>query len=620
MIRPLPVNRLYLAHDHSEPALGAGDDLYYVRSADGHRAIYRQSLATGLAQALTTEPEPGGGVGYSSGTFAVRGELLVFAGKDGRLYRLDLTTGVQQALTPAFEGVAAPAISPDGRYIAFLAEQDGGCNLMLVDAAGAQPPARLTEGAWYVFNPAWSPDGTYLAWMEWDTAYMPWDECRMVVARLAHPTAELGLAALAVPLAKRTLAASHVAYASPQFSPDGLHLAYTSDESGWRSLWVTRLDGSDLHGGATRIDTGPGEIGWPDWVPGEIKLRWQEDGHAIFAIRRHQSRACLLKIDWPAQTVTEVDTGYTWLTGLSLGGARLAFIGGRWREDDTLVTLDLRTGQATPRATDAVGLVDPESLVEPEIVSWPTAGGEVAWGLLYKSPEPGLRPLIVSVHGGPTSERGLTWDAEAQYFATRGWHYLQVNYRGGSGFGRAFQDLLDGRWGVVDVEDARSGAEHLIAAGWADPERVVITGHSAGGYTTMMALTADPDFWTAGVAMSGISHLYDSARGTHRFEVNYEHTLIGPLPQAGALWMERSPLAHIKNVRRPVLLVHGARDKAVPVRQSIDYAEGVRRNGGTAELVVFDDEGHSYYREANLRTLYETMQRFLDKYVVNKQS
>jgi dipeptidyl aminopeptidase/acylaminoacyl peptidase len=289
------------------------------------------------------------------------------------------------------------------------------------------------------------------------------------------------------------------------------------------------------------------------------------------------------------------------------------------------------------RATNGIGLVDPASLVEPAVISWDTAGGATAWGIFYAAQSPvvasssgppaaaasdpsagesGPRPLIVSVHGGPTSERGLTWDADAQYFATRGWHYLLVNHRGSSGFGRAYQDLLDGQWGVVDVEDARTGAEHLVQAGLADPERLVITGHSAGGYTTMMAVTADPDFWTAGVALSGISHMYDMKQGAHRFEVNYEGTLIGRLPQAGRLWVERSPLTYVKQVRAPVLLFHGRNDKAVPVQQSIDFAEAIRRNGGIAELVIFEDEGHNFGREANQRTIIETMERFLDKYVM----
>jgi len=616
---PLPINRLYLEQMHSEPAIGLTDELFYARSADGRRAIYRQSLKTGLTQAVTTEPAPGGGIGYGGGLFAVREDALVYAGKDGRLYRIDLKTGAQCAITPVYEGVAAPAISPDGRYVAFLAEQDGGCNLLLADAAGAQPPVRLTEHAWYTFNPAWSPDGAQLAWMEWDAAFMPWDECRVVVARLAQPIGTCGLAAMALPLTTRMLARPQVAFASPQFSPDSRHLAYTSDESGWRSLWVTSLDGSDLRDNARRINTGAGEIGGPDWVPGEIKIRWAEEGRAIYAIRRHQSTAALLRISWADTQVREIETGFTWLSGLNAGGGLLTFLGGRSRQPDTLVTLDPRTGVAAPRACDGVGITDPDSLIEPEVTSWTTVGGEKTWALLFRANGAGPRPLMVSVHGGPTSERGRHWDPQGQFFATRGWHYLQLNHRGGTGFGRAYQDMLNGQWGIVDVQDARSGAELLVAQGLADPQRLVITGHSAGGYTTMMALASDPDFWTAGVALSGISHMYDSTIGCHRFEVNYNNSIVGPLPETGPRWMERSPMTYVKNVHKPILLFHGTKDKAVPTRQSIDFAEAVRRNGGTAELVVFEDEGHSYVRAVNLRTVYETMERFLDKYVINLQ-
>ena len=331
---------------------------------------YRQSLTTGLTQAVTTEPAPGGGIGYGGALFSVSGDALVFAGRDGRLYRIDLKTGVQQAITPVYEGVAAPALSPDGRYVAFLAEQDGGCNLLLVDAAGAQLPLRLTDHAWYAFNPAWSPDGTQLAWMEWEAAFMPWDECRVVVARLARPIGECQMAAQALPLAKRALAQPHVAYASPQFSPDSRQLAYTSDESGWRSLWVTSLADGELREHARRIDTGAGEIGGPDWVPGEIKMRWADDGRAIYALRRHESQGALVRVAWPEGNAAVLDTGYTWLRSLNAGHGLLTFIGGLSRQPDQVVTFDPGPGTATARATDGVGLTEPSTQIQPEVISF----------------------------------------------------------------------------------------------------------------------------------------------------------------------------------------------------------------------------------------------------------
>jgi len=176
--------------------------------------------------------------------------------------------------------------------------------------------------------------------------------------------------------------------------------------------------------------------------------------------------------------------------------------------------------------------------------------------------------------------------------------------------------MLNGQWGVVDVEDARTGAEHLINAGLADPQRLVIMGGSAGGYTTLMALTQQPDFWAAGVSLFGVGDLYELKQGTHRFEVNYEQTLIGRLPEAGPLWKQRSPLTHVKNVRAPVLLFHGKDDKAVPHQQSVDFAEAVRRSGGVAELVSYEGEGHGFVNEATRRDMIEKTERFLDKYVI----
>jgi dipeptidyl aminopeptidase/acylaminoacyl peptidase len=618
---PLPLNRLYLSHSLSEPAFGATDgELFYVKLADGARHIYRQQLESGLSQPVTSEPAPSGAVGYGGGVFAVRGTTLVYAAKGGRLIGLDTQTAEQWTVTPPFEGVAAPAISPCGRFVAFVAELDGHANVLLVDVRGHHLPVKLSADPWYALNPSFAPDGTRVVWMEWDAPVMPWDEARLVTARLARPTGESELPAHLLPLTTSTVARPGTAYASPQFSPDGRWLAYTSDETGWRSLWVADAGADDLRASAVRVDTGPGEIGGPDWVANQIKMRWSEDSRSLWALRRHQSRTHLLRVDWPAQTVSEIETGWTWLADLNVGAGQAVFIGARPTQPETIVTLDLASGAQQPRATSAVGLTPAAELIEPRVINWATANGLETWGIFYEAAGDGPRPLIVHVHGGPTSERPLTWEPQAQYFATRGWHYLELNHRGGTGFGRAYQDMLTGQWGVVDIEDARSGAEHLVQTGLADRQRLVITGSSAGGYSTLMALTQQPDFWTAGVSFAGIAAFYDLKQGSHRFEVNYEDKLLGRLPEAAATWVQRSPLTHAAKVRAPVLLFHGGQDKAVPTKQSVDYAEAVRRGGGVAELVIYEEEGHSFTREHNRRDMYIRMEQFLEKYVVNLQN
>ncbi len=615
---PLPLNRVYLAHTLSEPALGeTSDQLFYVRTADGRRSIIRQSLVTGLAQAITTEPAPAGGVGYGQGFFAVHGNLLIYAAKGGALHGIDLKTGEQWTVTPSYEGVAAPAISPCGQYVAFLAEGNGKCNVLLCDVRGKTLPIKISDDPWYAFNPVFAPDGRRLAWLEWNELDMPWDESRLRLATLAKPTGKATASIQLLPLTALSLGRPRVSYSSPQFSPGGKFLAYTSDETGWRSLYVAEADGQN----AQRIETGAGEIGGPDWVPGRFAMRWSTDGKALYAVRRHESRDTLLRIAWPDKTMTEIQSEWTYFDGLNTRGDQWVALAANPTTPVTLVTLTA-AGLWTPRATSGVGLVDAASLSQPQVIHWQTTGEATCWGIFYPAVGPqatGPRPLLVLVHGGPTSEVPLAWNPQAQYFATRGWHYLCVNHRGSTGFGRAYQDLLNGQWGVVDVRDARSGAEHLIAQGLADPQRVAITGGSAGGYTTLMALTQDPDFWTAGVALYGIGNMYELKRGSHRFEVNYEQGLIGKLPEAGRLWVERSPLTFVKNVRAPVQLFHGKEDKAVPYQQSVEFAEAVKRNGVPVELVLYDDEGHGFVKEANRRDCLEKMEQFLEKYVINLQ-
>lgn len=618
--RPLPIDRLYLAHTLSEPAFGeTRETIFYVKMADGRRSIVRQSLGTGVAEVVAAEPAPAGGVGYGGAIFVVRGGVLVYAAGDSRLHAIDLATGDQWPVAGPYEGVAAPALSPCGRYVAFLAEQDRVCNVLLTDLRGESLPIKLSKDPWYAFNPSFSPDGTRIAWQEWNEFDMPWDESRLVIARFSGPIGNVQAAAGLLPITTVRIEQPGVSYASPQFSPDGKSLAYTSDESGWRSLWIADADG----GKRARIDTGPGEIGRPDWRPGIFAARWSGDGKAIYAVRRNRGVSALIRIAWPGGGVEDIETVWTDIEGVDAKDEQLVFIGSDPKTPPMLVTVDAATGRESRRASSGVGLIDPASLSPAEVLSWKTGADQTCWGILYRAvgskADQKPRPMIVHIHGGPTSEVPVGWIPQAQYFATRGWHYLVVNYRGGTGYGRAYQEMLNGRWGVADVEDARSGAERLVASGDADPMRLVITGGSAGGYTTLMALTQDPDFWAAGVSLFGIGNMYEVREGSHRFEINYEQRLIGRLPEAGPVWKERSPLTHVARIQAPVLLFHGKEDKAVPHQQSVEFAEAVRRKGGVAELVSYEGEGHGFVKEANRRDMIERMEKFLEKYVICMQ-
>ncbi|HET9939735.1 MAG TPA: hypothetical protein VFR25_01400, partial [Candidatus Eisenbacteria bacterium] len=320
---PLPVERLYLAHELSEPIFGdTSDDVFYARRADGKRSIVRQRLGSGLAEIVTAEPRPMGGVGYGGGVFTVRGTALVYAGSDGRLHAVDLASGAQRPLTPTFEGVAAPVLSPCGRAVAFLAEQDGHCNVMLADLKGKTGPIQLTDDPWYAFNPAFSPDGARIAWQEWDQLDMPWDQSRIVIAKFAKPIPACSALFEAAPATVlSTIAKENASFAAPQWSPDGRRFTYQSDVSGWRSLWIGDADGAN----AMRVDAGEGEIGLADWLPARSGYRWSDDGTAIYAVRSRQSRDTLLRIDPSSRAVEEIPSAYTDIQGLQIRGHSLVY-------------------------------------------------------------------------------------------------------------------------------------------------------------------------------------------------------------------------------------------------------------------------------------------------------
>jgi dipeptidyl aminopeptidase/acylaminoacyl peptidase len=617
MPKPLPADRVYLSQGIVEPAIS--DDLqhlFYLKVVDGRRSIVRHHLESGLAEIVTTEPAPKGGIGYGGAIFSCKGQNLVYAAKDNRLWSITLQTGESKPISPVYEGVAAPEISPCGRFVAFLAEQGGHCNVILVSIEGKDVPIQLSDDPWYAFNPTFSPDGLRVSWQEWDSQHMPWDESRLLIASFSNSTEKAQATYHLLPLRKKTLAKAKISLASPRFSPDSKKLAYTSDETGWRSIFISDADGDN----PTYLDTGHGEMGNPGWVPGQIAMRWS-DANTLFAVRRSQSCDELLRIDTESKEFTVLAQEFTQIVELNINKDVLTFLASSPRHPSCLVTIDTQRKLAVKRASTAVGLIDKQSLSSPSFLSWKTTNNEDCYGVFYPAvgAEQQKKPLLVWIHGGPTSERSIAWDPQAQYFATRGWHYLNVNHRGSTGFGRAYQDKLLENWGVVDIEDAKSGAEFLLQKGRADASQMVIMGGSAGGFTTLMALTQQADFWSAGVSLYGVGNLYDLKQGSHRFEVNYEQNLIGPLPETGPLWKERSALTHAHKLKSPLLLFHGQEDTAVPYQQSIEFADAAHKNGVATELVLFPDEGHGFVKEKNRREFLEKTMRFLDKYVICRQ-
>jgi dipeptidyl aminopeptidase/acylaminoacyl peptidase len=276
------------------------------------------------------------------------------------------------------------------------------------------------------------------------------------------------------------------------------------------------------------------------------------------------------------------------------------------------VQIRKRAGSESFRATQ---------LSQSRVVQWTGHDGETVYGAFFPPASEsfessGKPPLIVNVHGGPTSQARNVFDGRIQFFATRGFAVLELYYRGTTGFGRAYQDKLLGQWGVYDVEDAASGAAYLAAEGLVDPDKRVIIGSSAGGYTVLHSLVAKPGFYTAGISLYGISNLFTLAADTHKFEAGYNDLLLGALPEAAAVWRERSPIFHAERIADPVIIFQGTDDKVVPIAQAEAIVAALRARGVPYEYHVYEGEGHGFRKPENVEHWYKAALDFLRQYVV----
>ncbi len=266
--------------------------------------------------------------------------------------------------------------------------------------------------------------------------------------------------------------------------------------------------------------------------------------------------------------------------------------------------------------------VSSEAYSPVEAISWQSLDGETAYGLFYPAHNPrfkgpgGNPPLIVSIHGGPTSQARASFNPRAQFFATRGYAVLEVNYRGSTGYGREYWRALNGNWGIYDVEDAVSGARHLASIGKADGERLVIMGGSAGGFTVLQALEDYPGTFRAGVCAYGVANQFTLVADTHKFEERYSDSLLGPLPEAADLYRERSPLFHSEKIQDAIIVFQGEEDQVVPQAQSDEIVASLERQGVPHEYHLYPGEGHGFRKTETIENYYQAVVRFLQQHVI----
>lgn len=556
-VLPAPWNARSRVHEYGGAAVVALPDGYaFVQFSD--QQIYR--VATGGApQQLTTER----GVRFAEPQFDARRNRLIAIAERHRqddagepenlIVAIDLTTGVVSDLLRGADFYAAPRLDPRADRLAFL---------------------------------------------RWSHPNMPWDAAQLLVVALG-PEGEAG------PAVSLTRVAGESAF-QPEWLPDGT-LVYMCDRHGYWNPWHW---GGDI---ARPVLQENAEYGLPLWGLG-TRSYCVVDADTLVAQRLDHGVASLVRIDVRTGRLDVLPTEWQRFGQPIVAAGRVLFIGERPDRAAALVAHDLQThsevvleGGSSP--------VDAGYLSTPERIAFTGDRGETSYAWFYAPRNrdfagDGPPPLMVMSHGGPTGATSPSLNLRIQYFTSRGFAVVDVDYAGSTGYGRAYRDRLQGRWGIADVADVVAAVDHLVAAGQVDVDRVAIRGGSAGGYTTLAALAFTTRF-RAGVSLYGIGDLAALARDTHKFEARYTDWLVAPWPEGEAIYQARSPIHHLDGLRCPAIFLQGALDKVVPPNQAETMAAALRSRGVPVAHIVFADEGHGFRSGSNVRRAMDLEYTFL---------
>ncbi len=539
---------------------------------------------------------------YGGGSYlAFPGQLFFANFDDQRVYRLDEETAPRPVTA---EGPVRYAdFEPDmvrGRLLCVredhrVAGRQAVNSLVAVEVAGDTYGTVLAQGHDFYASPRLSPDGQRLAWLSWDHPNMPWDGCELYVADVVDG-GTLGTPRLVAGGPQESIF-------QPTWSPGG-DLYFVSDRTGFWNLYAFR-DGAVL-----ALHPMAAEFGKPQWRFGMSTFAFSSP-RRLLCIYDLGGVSHLAEFDEERGTLRELALPYTSLAYLSVSGDRALFVAGSPTQSGVVVELDIPSGKLSVLRESSQVHVDEGYLSSPETISFPTGRDETAHAFYYPprnqdyvGPAGEAPPLIVMSHGGPTSSTSAVLDLHVQYWTSRGFAVVDVNYRGSSGYGRPYRDRLKGNWGLVDVEDCEAAAIHLIRQGKADPERIAIRGGSAGGYTTLVALSTR-DTFKAGASLFGIGDLEVFTGDTHKFESRYMDSLVGPYPEKRDVYQERSPIRHLDGFNAPCIFFQGLDDKIVPPNQAELMVDALRGKGVPVAYLAYPGEGHGFRKAENIRRTLE---------------
>ncbi len=593
-----------------------GEDIYWVEqrpSERGRNVIVRR---TRDGQTLDVNPAPFNARTraheYGGGAFTVSDGVVYFSNyADQRLYRMDARGGEAQALSPALDLRYADGVVDrrSHRMIAVREDhtRDGEAvnTLVGIDLEGDEQKGGdvLASGNDFYASPALSTDGTRLAWLTWNHPNMPWDGTELW-------TAELTTSGI-VRDAQRVVGGLQESIFQPQWSPDGM-LYFISDRTGWWNINRIR------NGQVESVHQRTAEFGAAQWQFGLSTYAF-ESAERILCRYGENGRAHLATLDTNTGELTDLETPFTEIWGVHAQSGRVVFGGGSPTEPASVVLLDLATSELQVLRRASSVHVEANYLSIPHAIEFPTEHNLTAHAFFYPPHNEDFAaadgeqpPLLVKVHGGPTGSTSTTFNLNIQFWTSRGFAVLDVNYGGSTGYGREYRQRLNGQWGVVDLDDSVNGARYCITQGWVDGKRLCIDGGSAGGYTTLAVLTFR-DVFRAGASYFGVSDLEALAKETHKFESRYLDSMIGPYPARRDLYVERSPIHHIERLATPLILFQGLEDKVVPPNQAELMFDAVKRKGVPVAYIAYEGEQHGFRQAKNIKRTLDAELYFYSK-------
>ncbi len=591
-----------------------GEELYWseLRPSEGGRIVVCRRGADGRLDEVVPEGYNARSRvhEYGGGHFAVKDGTVYFTNyPDQRLYRKD-RNGAPHAITPAGDIRHADMVVDPGRGRVFAVREDHTTGareavntIVALDMDGKRDALTIASGNDFYSSPRLSPDGGRIAWQAWNHPNMPWDGSEIWVAELDSDGR--------VTSKRKVAGGDHESVLQPEWSPQG-ELYFVSDRSDWWNLYRVRGEGDEP------VCRRAAEFGGPQWTFGQRYYDFHGPDE-IVCLYAETGGTRLGRLDLNSGRLDQQRLLYSTLAGIQVSGHKAAMYASSSTLAERVLIVDLETNAEEIVKVANPAHVDAGYLSIPRPIEFPTENGLTAHAVYYAprnqdhaAPEGEKPPLVVRCHGGPTGSGGPTYPFAYQYWTSRGFALVDVDYGGSSGYGRAYRQRLNGNWGVVDVDDCINAARYVVEQGLADPDRISITGGSAGGFTVLLSLTRR-DFYDAGASHYGIGDLELFVKETHKFESHYCDTLLGPYPERADVYRDRSAIHFADRMSAPVILFQGLEDKIVPPSQAETFIAVCQEKKLPYAYVAFEGEQHGFRQDRNIRRAVEGELYFLSR-------